>query len=170
MIWAQGELAHRALKALYPLTSKLDTQAQLAKHERRRRILRKVVETTDDSYPGQLTLLDSPAGFKDHHYIPKLSFNHPLDIFRFLRDHDDDPAVAVCDAFPIVHLAHDKMQGFIPKLKDFILYRLRNLDVTYCDHAFTNEERNSVIILNNRLYSVQTMQVCYQSHVFCLLS
>jgi hypothetical protein len=92
-----------------------------------------------------------------------------LDIFRFLRDHDDDPAVAVRDAFLRVYLAHDKMQGFIPKLKDYILYRLRNLDVTYCDHAFTNEERNSVIILDNRLYSVQTMQVCYQFRVFCLL-
>ncbi|KAG2341710.1 hypothetical protein BDR05DRAFT_976856 [Suillus weaverae] len=35
-----GELAHRALKAFYLLTNKLDTPAQLAKHECRRRVLR----------------------------------------------------------------------------------------------------------------------------------
>lgn len=53
------------------------------------------------------------------------------------------------------------MQAFIPKLKDHILYHLQNLDVSYCDHAFTDAERNMVIILNNRLYSIQMMQVCY---------
>jgi hypothetical protein len=38
------ELAHRALKVFYLLTNKLDTPAQLAKHERRRRALRRVPE------------------------------------------------------------------------------------------------------------------------------
>jgi hypothetical protein len=56
------------------------------------------------------------------------------------------------------------LQGFIPKLKDYVLYRLRKLDISYCDHAFTDEERNSVIISDNRLYSVQTMQVGYVPH------
>ncbi|KAG2056710.1 hypothetical protein BDR06DRAFT_1039216 [Suillus hirtellus] len=32
---------------------------------------------------------------KDHHYIPTLSQNNPLDIFHFLHGHDDDPAVTV---------------------------------------------------------------------------
>jgi hypothetical protein len=59
------------------------------------------------------------------------------------------------------------LQAFLPKLKDHILYRLRKLDVAYCDHTFTNDERNSVIISENRLYSVQTMQVCYTSCEFC---
>jgi hypothetical protein len=52
------------------------------------------------------------------------------------------------------------MQAFIPKLKDHVLYRLRNLDVTHCDSTFSDDERNSVIISDNRLYTVQTMQVC----------
>ncbi|KAG2049010.1 hypothetical protein BDR06DRAFT_894492 [Suillus hirtellus] len=56
------------------------------------------------------------------------------------------------------------MQAFIPKLKDHILYCLRNLDVSCCDHTFTDAERNSVIILNNRLYSVHTMQVHYTTY------
>ncbi|KIK31832.1 hypothetical protein CY34DRAFT_102674, partial [Suillus luteus UH-Slu-Lm8-n1] len=84
----------------------------------------------------------------DHHYIPKLSYNNPLYIFDFLREHDDDPATS----------------AFIPKLKDHILYRLRKLDVTYCDYTFTDDERNSVIIADNRLYSIQTMQVHYMTY------
>ncbi|KIK32237.1 hypothetical protein CY34DRAFT_47013, partial [Suillus luteus UH-Slu-Lm8-n1] len=142
-----GELAHRALKAFYPLTSKLDTPAQLAKHERRRRVLRRVAEA---GHAGSLhTSLDqAPAGFKGHHYIAQLSRNNPLHIFSFLRGHGHDPAV-------------DK---FIPKLKDHLLYRLRGLDVGYCDHTFTDDERNSVIIIDNKMYSVQTMQVHYTTY------
>lgn len=152
LISVQGELAHRALKAFYPLTNKINTSAQLAKHEHRR-----VTEagSTRDQPP-----MDLPAGFNDHHYIPKLSRNNPLDIFRFLRDHEGDPAVAVGVTLLNFDLTHFDVQGFIPKLKDHVLYRLRNLEVSYCDHAFTDEERNSVIISDNVLYSVQTMQVC----------
>jgi hypothetical protein len=107
MISDQGELAHRALKAFYPLTSKLDTPAQLAKHERRRRILRRVAETGQSS-TSEKAPLDSPtAGFKDHHYIPKCSHNNPVDIFRFLQEHDNDPAVAIRSAPFIFHLFHD---------------------------------------------------------------
>jgi hypothetical protein len=58
------------------------------------------------------------------------------------------------------------MQAFIPKLKDHVLYRLRNLDISYCDHTFTDAERNSVIISDNRIFSVQTMQVCYVHYQF----
>jgi hypothetical protein len=41
---------------------------------------------------------------------------------------------------------------------------LGGLDVSYCDHSFTEEERNSVIIPNNIIYSVQTMQVHYTTY------
>jgi hypothetical protein len=55
-------------------------------------------------------------------------------------------------------------QNFIPRLRDHILYRLQELEISYCDHTFTDEERNSVIIPNNTIYSVQTMQVHYTTY------
>lgn len=119
------------------------------------------------SHTKEQPLVDSPATLKDHHYIATISRNNPLDIFSFLRDHNNDPAVAVGASYLIVYITQDDMQGFIPKLKDHILYRLRNLDVGFCDHVFTDAERNSVIISNNRLYSVQTMQVCHAHHQSC---
>lgn len=103
--------------------------------------------------------MDLRISLKEHHYIPTLSRNNPLDIFSFLRDHGDDPAVAVGLPLLIVEVIHNHLQGFIPKLKDHVLYRLRNLSINYCDHVFTDEERNSVVISDSRLYVVQTMQV-----------
>ncbi|KAG1805949.1 uncharacterized protein BJ212DRAFT_1283121, partial [Suillus subaureus] len=60
--------------------------------------------------------------------------------------------------------AYDGLQNFIPKLQDHILYRLKKLDISYCDHIFTDKECNMVIIPNNTLYSVQTMQVHYTTY------
>ncbi|KAG2060731.1 hypothetical protein BDR06DRAFT_1054389 [Suillus hirtellus] len=126
-----GELVHRALKAFYPLTNKLDTPAQLAKHKCRCCVLRQVAESDHSLYASKQVPVDLPVGFKDHHHIPK-NYNNPLHIFTFLRDHGDDLAVA--------------------------------LDISHCDHVFMDDERNSVIISDSRLYSVQTMQVHYTTY------
>lgn len=144
-----GELAHRALKAFYPLTSKLNTPAQLAKHERRRRVLRRVAESGGIFSSDGQSPADAPPSVlsRKHHHIATTQSN-PINLYPFLREHDGDPAV----------------KNFVPRLKDHILYRLRKLDVSYCDHTFTNEEHNSVIIPNNTIYSVQTMQVHYTTY------
>ncbi|KAG1855096.1 hypothetical protein C8R48DRAFT_776498 [Suillus tomentosus] len=141
-----GELAHRALKAFYPLTSKLDTLAQLAKHERRRRALRRIAEAGGTTPCLSQSLVDIPSSGK--HYRITTGQNHSISLFAFIREHDGDPA----------------LKKFIPKLKDHVLYRLRKLDVSYCDHTFTDEERNLVIIPNNTIHSVQTMQVHYTTY------
>ncbi|KIK36572.1 hypothetical protein CY34DRAFT_94132 [Suillus luteus UH-Slu-Lm8-n1] len=141
-----GELAHRALKAFYPLTSKLDTPTQLAKHERRRRALRRVAQA--GSIPPSISQLPIDISSSGHHHRIASSRNHPVALFTFLREHNNDPA----------------LKNFIPKLKDHILYRLRKLDVTYCDFTFSDEERRSVIIPNDTIYSVQMMQVHYTTY------
>ncbi|KAG2060721.1 hypothetical protein BDR06DRAFT_986857 [Suillus hirtellus] len=135
-----GELAHRALKAFYPLTSKLDPPKQLAKHECRSGI------SSSDYQPSPA---DSPAPslFKDHHYI-STNQNDPVSLFAFLQEHNGDPAT----------------KCFIPKLKDHILYRLNKLDVSHCDHIFMDKECSLVVIPNSTVYSVHTMQVHYMTY------
>jgi hypothetical protein len=91
----QGELAHRALKAFYPLTSKIDTPSQLAKHERRRRVLRRVAEVEPSSGPGQPEANALPPVSSDHHHSIATSQNNPVNLFAFLREHDGDPAIKV---------------------------------------------------------------------------
>lgn len=154
------------MKAFYPLTNKLDTPAQLAKHERRRRIFRRVAEAAGTSPSSSESPVDSPAPsvLKDHHYIAT-NRNDPVSLFAFLQDNDGDPATNVnIRALPLRLHTYDSFQDFIPKLKDHILYRLNKLDVTHCDRTFTDEERNSVIIPNNTVYSVQTMRVHYTTY------
>jgi hypothetical protein len=167
IIFGQGELAHRALKAFYPLTSKLDTPAQLAKHERRRRVLRRVAESGGISSSDSQSPADvSPfAPLQKHHHIATNQSN-PVNIFPFLREHSGDPAVKVCMILQLEFFVHNGCQNFVPRLKDHILYRLRKLDVSHCDHSFTDEEHNSVIIPNNTIYSTQTMQVCIYVRVY----
>ena len=92
-IRVQGELAHRALKAFYPLTNKLDTPAQLAKHERRRRVLQRVAEASGVSASISQSPVD-PTSLDKHHYIA-CSRNNPVALFTLLREHDDDPALKV---------------------------------------------------------------------------
>lgn len=166
--FGQGELAHRALKAFYPLTSKLDTPAQLAKHECRRCVLRRVAEaggvsTSDTQSPADAS--PSVPSVK-HHYIATNQSN-PVNVFAFIGEHNDDPAVKVDVILQFeynLHFSHCSCQNFMPKLKDHILYRLRKLGISQCDHTFTHEEHNSVIIPNNTIYSVQTMQVYYTTY------
>ncbi|KAG1853937.1 hypothetical protein DFJ58DRAFT_728071 [Suillus subalutaceus] len=146
-----GELAHRAIKVFYPLTCKLDTPAQLEKHERQRRVLRQIKEAADMSsssneYPTN-SLATSESLIQDHHSI-STSRNNPISLFTFLQENDGDPVI----------------KNFIPRLKDHILYRLKKLDVSHCDHTFTDQERKTVIIPNNTVYSVQTMQIHYTTY------
>ncbi|KIK36998.1 hypothetical protein CY34DRAFT_16002 [Suillus luteus UH-Slu-Lm8-n1] len=122
-----GELAHRALKAFYPLTK---------------------VESF--SGPGQPEANAPPPVSSDHHHSIATSQNNLVNLFAFLREHDGDPAI----------------KNFIPRLRDHILYRMRGLDVSHCDHSFTDKECNSVIIPNNTVYSVQTMQIHYTTYDF----
>ncbi|KAG2064839.1 hypothetical protein BDR04DRAFT_1034247, partial [Suillus decipiens] len=90
----QGELAHRALKAFYPSTNKLDTPAQLARHKHRCHILQQVAESGHSLCTSKQAPANLPAGSKVHHYISK-NYNSPLHIFTFLQYHGDDPAVVV---------------------------------------------------------------------------
>ncbi|KAG2052971.1 hypothetical protein BDR06DRAFT_972653 [Suillus hirtellus] len=54
-------------------------------------------------------------------------------------------------------LVHRMLKNFIPKLKDYILFWLWKLDISYCNHIFMDKEHNIVIIPNNTIYFIQTM-------------
>lgn len=106
--FGQGELAHRALKAFYPLTSKLDTPGQLAKHERRRRVLRRVAEIGGvisgfDSHSP--TDVPPSVSSRNHHHIATTQSN-PINLFAFLREHGGDPAVKVCTILQLDCISH----------------------------------------------------------------
>lgn len=126
-------------------------------------MLRRIAEAGAVSPSISRSPVDAPSSNKHHHIAT--SQNYPVALYTFLREHENDAALKVES---ILHfgctLLTRSYQNFIPKLKDHILYRLRKLDISYCDHTFTPKERNSVIIPNNIIYSVQTMQVQYTTY------
>ncbi|KAG2046631.1 hypothetical protein BDR06DRAFT_985499 [Suillus hirtellus] len=128
------------------------TPAQLAKHERRRCVLRRIAEARDmppsGSHDYHSPADASPSTSSGQHHRIATTQASPINLYTFLRGNNSDLAV----------------KNFIPKLKDHVLFRLRKLDISHCDHTFTDEEHNMVIIPNNMIYSVQTMQVYYTTY------
>jgi len=55
-------------------------------------------------------------------------------------------------------------QDFIPKLKDHLLGRLLDQDYDGDEHVFSDEDRNTVRIVNNRLYSAKVLRVNYTTY------
>jgi hypothetical protein len=100
---------------------------------------------------------------EQHHHIAN-NRSSPVNIFAFVRAHEGDPAVKVELMLNYACSLHVCRQSFIPKLKDHILFRLQKLDISHCDHTFTDEEHNTVIIPNHTIYSLQMMQVHYTTY------
>lgn len=89
---SQGELEHRKPKASYKRTSKKNFTRQIARNERRRTRLRRILLRVN---PDALHDADGGARiFESHHHIGK-SQNDYLHIGTFLRKHAGDPAIKV---------------------------------------------------------------------------
>lgn len=55
-------------------------------------------------------------------------------------------------------------QGFIPRLKDFVLERLYGHDFDGGEREFTDEERNNVLIINDRIYQHKVIRINYTTY------
>ena len=55
-------------------------------------------------------------------------------------------------------------QEFIPKLKDHLLSRLLHQDYDGDEQEFSDDDRNTVCIIDNQLYSVKVLQVNYTTY------
>jgi hypothetical protein len=106
----------------------------------------------------------SPSMSSERHHHIANNRSNPVNIFAFVRAHEGDPAVKVELMLKYAYSLHVCRQSFIPKLKDHILFRLQRLDISHCDHTFTDEEHNTVIIPNHTIYSLQMMQVHYTTY------
>ncbi|KAA1473807.1 hypothetical protein DENSPDRAFT_780478, partial [Dentipellis sp. KUC8613] len=145
-----GEAAHRLVKQLYGRTNKRAAERQMTAHESRRRRLRRAGEAMERArlggHPHPAALSDSSDPYvsfseetRRHHRIVR-SRSNSRHIRRLLAEHAGDPAV-----------------------KDNILGRLRG-DAWDPDTEFTEDERRSVIIDNNTIYSGNTLTVNYTTY------
>ncbi|KAF4567102.1 hypothetical protein EYR36_010718 [Pleurotus pulmonarius] len=163
-----GELAHRIVKRLYAITNKRDATGQIAKHYRRERALASSQEAVKKhfmksriqrahplpSHPHEelpaapAEQLDAPL---ECHYVISPSRSQPISLSNFLKNGVADPA----------------RKDFLPKLQDHILGRLKkdsSFNASDLTLGYTDEERNTVRILGNKIFSVQTMRINFTSY------
>lgn len=108
----------------YPLTSKLDTPAQLAKHERRCRVLRRIAEAGDmppsGSHDYHSPADASPSTSSGQHHRIATTQASPINLYTFLRGNNGDPAVKVgvtSQREHTLHVSHFWFSEFYTKTK-----------------------------------------------------
>ncbi|KAF8872006.1 hypothetical protein BD779DRAFT_1613865 [Infundibulicybe gibba] len=142
-----GELSHRLVKRLYGLTNKRDATKQIGKRYRR---LQKARVAWSQRL--QLHADEEEASRRSnpqlHHHITQ-SKNHPIDLLQFVKQNAGDPAI----------------NNFVPKLQEHLLGRLLGRDFDGDTHeTFTPDDRNTVRIVGNRIYSGQVCRVYYTTY------
>ena len=187
----QGELEHRRVKRFYARTNKRKNFGlQIAKHQRRERLLKQIRERWKDREELQTKAarldsetLHSPAPnvpFEDSDPLPKtlpevhyhISNTTRLNdnVFRWVDFHEQngDDAVKVSsllmDLLLYLNLTNSFGQDFIPKLKDHILSRLSGCAYDGDEVTFSEAERDSIRFVNNKLYRHKTLRINYTTY------
>ncbi|KAG2336123.1 hypothetical protein BDR05DRAFT_897160, partial [Suillus weaverae] len=160
-----GELEHRRVKHFYVRTNKNKFVHGIAKLQRRERILQRMREVnceraamrdaqppveTEDLRPS-LHFIDQdplPHCSPEDHYQMSSSQKHYWDVSSWLGKNRNDQAT----------------KNFLPRLKDHILGHLSGLAYDGDETLFTAAERNSVVIINNRIYRHKVLRVNYTTY------
>ncbi|KAF7317385.1 hypothetical protein HMN09_00474800 [Mycena chlorophos] len=158
-----GEALHRQLKRMYAITNKNDHTAQigtrvtrlhrarLARHVHKKKLDASARKTGTKSRKTHNNQIDDPfgAGPSQVHYTISDAQRAPIDIFEFSGPLVKDPA----------------LKNFVPKLQKHLLGRLRCRPFDSDDHnEFTADDLRSLIILNNYIYSTQTLRINYTTY------
>ncbi|KAG2739977.1 hypothetical protein P692DRAFT_20668274, partial [Suillus brevipes Sb2] len=127
------------LKRRYPRTpkTKATTTASIANQDAIERLCAKVINAREQFLAQQGTnrprrVRTSPSA----HYHIAISAHATYDLTAWLGGLGNDPAV----------------KNFIPRLKDHLYARLRGLVYEGDEYEFTDAERNSVLITNNKMF------------------
>ncbi|KAK7688185.1 hypothetical protein QCA50_008555 [Cerrena zonata] len=156
-----GEVAHRLVKRLYRLSSKLNATGKIAKRYMRVTFTRQKVlephEATKTKTPRRKHKHQmhpvgcDPTGYvpPDQHHFISPSRNSPIKLTEFLSQGRDDPA----------------LRDFKTKLLDHLLGRLTNRQFDGDDHDdFTDADRQSIRITDNKIFSVSRFQVNFTTY------
>ncbi|KAJ7483727.1 hypothetical protein B0H11DRAFT_2279748 [Mycena galericulata] len=147
-----GESLHRLVKRLYAVTNKRNHTAQIGARYMRLVRARTAARASQKRRHGHHVGFgqQDPLGATppDWHHHTSNARRYPIDLFKF-PGRPDDPAIA----------------DFIPKLQDHLLGRLLGRDFDGDTHdEFTPADRNTVFIINNKIYASKTLRVNYTTY------
>ncbi|KAI0059027.1 hypothetical protein BV25DRAFT_1918740 [Artomyces pyxidatus] len=161
-----GELHHKIAKRRFARTNKHLYVSQLAKLEARERLVAKVVvrmaqhikkqkvrDRRDKRRAAQSAepeKTNDPLPFTDptaRYHIAKSTRKY-FNVTEWLTEHGDDPA----------------LNEFYPRLKDHLLARVLQLEYDGDDHQFSDEDRETVLLKDNRIYEHSVVRVNYTTY------
>ncbi|KAF8531474.1 hypothetical protein JB92DRAFT_3152054 [Gautieria morchelliformis] len=155
----QGELEQRKAKWQYPHVSKAASSSRMTKIDWRKSHMWNITKRFQEA-EGML-----PQCTHTHHVssleADKLPYTDPkecyhispsqkqlLDIGRFLREHPQDPA----------------LKNFYNHLKDHLLGCMCRIEYDGDQTEFTEGDRDSILICNNRLYCHRTCRLNFTTY------
>ncbi|KAG1849714.1 hypothetical protein F4604DRAFT_1971016, partial [Suillus subluteus] len=157
----QGELEHRRVKRFYARTNKIKIARGIAKQQRRERLLHKIRQkAAAQRAEGRLNHSEdsSPSvGFAETESLPQCSPETQYQISNSRCQH--------WDITSWLHRNHEDLavKDFLPRLKDHILTCFLGYDDSE-ECTFTAAQRNSLIILNNKIYKHKVLRVNYTTY------
>lgn len=160
------------MKKFYRRTNKVNATRQIARLERRETRLRRAKEAASSprrkhSHHVQFSDND-PLPYIDvrqHHHVSD-SKSCPHQLLSFINDPPNDPAKKVSIYLQMescINLAFST-QDFIPKLKGHLLGRLLHRDFDGDETHFSDDDRNTVRLINNQIYSAKVLRVNYTTY------
>ncbi|KAF8998813.1 hypothetical protein BDQ17DRAFT_1247288 [Cyathus striatus] len=89
-----------------------------------------------------------PSGEPKHHYQMSNDTRNAISISQYLREHAGDPAV----------------KDFLPRLKDHLLRRIKNLEYDGDETPFSEAEHASIKFVKHELYQHKVLRVNYTTY------
>jgi hypothetical protein len=163
---------------------------QIARHERRERLLRGIALREEEASNHTSRILPdanipqtapesklrrSALRFEDsdplpqtsptaHHHISEQARHHD-NVLTWLSENQHDHAVEVSlQLTSIFKLTCTVHKNFLPRLKDHLLGRLLGYPFTGDETEFSDEDRNSVSLVNNKIFRHKVMRVNYTTY------
>ncbi|KAG1881244.1 hypothetical protein F4604DRAFT_1518137, partial [Suillus subluteus] len=154
-----GELEHRRVKRFYAQTNKIKFVRGIAKQQRRERLLYKLRQKAAQQANEHLDTRDTDSrptvNFSEREALPQCSPESQYQISNSRHLHWDLTAW--------LHKNREDLADFLLRLKDHILTRLLGHDDD-SEQAFTPAQRNSLIIVNNKIYRHKVLRVNYTTY------
>lgn len=108
---------------------------------------------------------DGADGLLELHHSMTTSCNNPVQLAAFSSGNAQDPAAKVSPSLAITFKFSPGLQNFLYKLRVHLLSRLLDKGLDGDDPClFTDEERNSLRIVNNTIYSARQLSVHYTTY------
>jgi hypothetical protein len=161
-------MQHRQVKRYYARTNKKNAPLQIAKHLRREAIIRAIAskDPSADRHVQVSEVEDAPlTSLRDHHHISDSQRSHS-DILAWVHDNRWNPGIKVscrCNRDPRSP-SLTTPQGFIPRLKGHLLARYKNIPYDGEEHAFSDEERDTITFSTNRMYRHEMLRINYTTY------